>query len=190
GCAQEQCVTAHSAACSVRWTVAMWHHPRFSSAVTGVYDAVKPFWADLYAAGAEVVLNSHYEVYERFAPQTPGGALDSQLGIREFTVGTGGIGTSAIAAVQPNSEVRNPVVYGVLRLTLGDGTYSWNFIPVAGQTFTDAGSGTCHGSTAPPPAPSVNAGPDLTTHPGDTLKLTTTFSDAGANDAPWSYTIT
>jgi len=32
----------------------------------------------------------------------------------------------------------------VLKLTLGPGTYSWQFIPVAGQTFTDSGSGTCH----------------------------------------------
>ena len=26
----------------------------------------------------------------------------------------------------------------------GQGTYSWQFIPIAGQTFTDSGSGTCH----------------------------------------------
>jgi len=32
----------------------------------------------------------------------------------------------------------------VLKLTLGAGTYSWQFIPVAGQSFTDSGSGSCH----------------------------------------------
>src|SRR5947207_10690114 len=32
------------------------------------------------------------EVYERFAPQSPNGTADPQLGIRQFTVGTGGIG--------------------------------------------------------------------------------------------------
>jgi len=31
-----------------------------------------------------------------------------------------------------------------LKLTLADGSYSWQFIPIAGQTFTDTGSGTCH----------------------------------------------
>ena len=43
-----------------------------------------------------------------------------------------------------NSEVHITGVNGVLKLALGDGTYAWQFIPVAGQTATDSGSGTCH----------------------------------------------
>jgi len=41
-------------------------------------------------------------------------------------------------------------VFGVLKLTLGDGTYAWQFIPVPGQTPTGqtapepGGSGSCH----------------------------------------------
>jgi hypothetical protein len=27
---------------------------------------------------------------------------------------------------------------------LRSGTYSWQFVPVAGKTFTDQGSGNCH----------------------------------------------
>ncbi len=46
--------------------------------------------------------------------------------------------------MSPNSQVNISSVYGVLKLTLGDGTYSWQFIPVAGQTATDSGSGSCH----------------------------------------------
>jgi hypothetical protein len=38
----------------------------------------------------------------------------------------------------------NGAVFGVLKLTLRDGGYDWQFLPVAGQTFTDTGSGTCH----------------------------------------------
>lgn len=34
--------------------------------------------------------------------------------------------------------------FGVLRPTLNAGSYSWQFVPVAGGTFTDAGSGACH----------------------------------------------
>ena len=143
GSAQELWLKADLAASTKQCTLAIWHHPRFSSTGTAVYDAVKPFWDDLYAAGAELVLNAHYEVYERFAPQTSGGVLDSQRGIRQFTVGTGGIGTSAVTAVQPNSEVRNPVVYGVLKLTLSTTGYTWQFISVGGA-FTDTGSGSCH----------------------------------------------
>src|SRR5881394_3762651 len=45
-----------------------------NSAGVKVLPQIKPLWDDLYAAGAEVVVNAHYEVYERFAPQTPDGA--------------------------------------------------------------------------------------------------------------------
>ena len=76
-------------------------------------------------------------------PHTPDGVLDTQHGIRQFTVGTGGIGTGAVNTVQPNSEVRNPVVYGVLKLTLSATGYAWRFISVGG-TFTDSGNGSCH----------------------------------------------
>jgi len=34
--------------------------------------------------------------------------------------------------------------FGVLKLTLGDGSYSWQFIPAAGSTGTDSGTGSCH----------------------------------------------
>ena len=83
--------------------------------------------------------------YERFAPQTSAGVADPANGIREIIVGTGGSGLdSPNTLIIPNSEVRISKVYGALRLTLGDGTYAWQFIPVAGQTATDAGTGTCH----------------------------------------------
>jgi hypothetical protein len=42
-----------------------------------------------------------------------------------------------------NSEVRNDSTWGVLKLTLHPTSYDWQFIPVAGSTFTDSGSDTC-----------------------------------------------
>ncbi|HXL53416.1 MAG TPA: hypothetical protein VN945_09820, partial [Gemmatimonadales bacterium] len=72
------------------------------------------------------------------------GVLDPSFGIREFIVGTGGMGTSAVTAVQPNSEVRNPTVYGVIKFVLSADGYTWQFIPAAPSTFTDSGSGACH----------------------------------------------
>jgi len=124
--------------------VAIWDQPRFSSTGTSVRSAVKPLWDDLYAAGAELVLNAHYRVYERFAPQTPAGVADATNGIRQFTVGTGGSTIDTFGTPIANSEVRATNLFGVLKLTLADGSYSWQFIPIAGQTFTDTGSGTCH----------------------------------------------
>jgi hypothetical protein len=65
--------------------------------------------------------------------------------VREFVVGTGGsVQRSLSSTIVANSEVRSAAAFGVLRLVLGDGAYEWEFIPVAGKTFTDRGSGTCH----------------------------------------------
>jgi acid phosphatase type 7 len=33
---------------------------------------------------------------------------------------------------------------GVLKLNLGAGSYSWKFVPIAGKSFTDSGSDSCH----------------------------------------------
>jgi len=138
-------LTAHPTQCAL----AIWHLPRFSSTSSSglpvVNAAVKPLWDDLYAAGAEIVINAHYEVYERFAPQTSSGTADPQLGIRQFTVGTGGIGVNSFGGgTAANSEVHNSGTPGVLKLTLAANSYSWQFIPIAGFSFTDSGSGACH----------------------------------------------
>jgi acid phosphatase type 7 len=41
--------------------------------------------------------------------------------------------------------VFNSTTWGVLVLRLGEGGYRWKFVPVAGRSFTDAGSTACHG---------------------------------------------
>ena len=149
GSTQEQWLKADLAAHPAYCTVAIWHLPRFSSTSSNglpvVNASVKPLWDDLYAAGATIVLNAHYEVYERFAPQRSDGTADPQLGIRQFTVGTGGIGSNAFnGGTLVNSEVHNTQTPGVLKLTLGSNGYAWQFIPIAGKSFTDSGTGACH----------------------------------------------
>ena len=126
-------------------TLAYWHHPRFSSGGHGDSVDVKPFWDDLYAGGADVVLSGHSHNYERFAPMDPEGAADTTSGIREFVVGTGG--KSHVVTTTPpraTSEVLNFDTFGVLELTLHPDSYDWNFAAESGATFTDSGSGTCH----------------------------------------------
>src|SRR5207249_1087248 len=89
----------------------------------------------------------------------------------------------------PNSEVNLTGVYGVLKLTLADGSYAWQFIAASG-TSRDTGNGTCHRSPATGPVmPLVNAGQDRLAHPGDSVRLSVTFTDPGPSDAPWSYSI-
>src|ERR687893_1954198 len=72
-------------------TLAYFHHPLFSSGNHGNQTKMRPTWDTLYAANADVVVNGHDHSYERFAPQNPNGVEDSERGIREFVVGTGGI---------------------------------------------------------------------------------------------------
>ena len=63
---------------------------------------------------------------------------------RAAFVGTGGRALYTLGTRKANSEVFNSTTFGVLKLTLSSGSYSWQFIPVAGQTFTDSGSENCH----------------------------------------------
>jgi acid phosphatase type 7 len=128
-----------------RCTVAYFHEPLFSSrGMHGNNPKMKPSWDILYQAGVDVVVNGHDHAYERFAPQDPNGVADSARGIREFVVGTGGAALRQIEEPRPNSEVQNDDTYGVLKLTLHATSYDWEFVPVAGQTFTDSGSESCH----------------------------------------------
>jgi hypothetical protein len=64
--------------------------------------------------------------------------------MREFVVGTGGAALRPFATIRANSVARSSSAHGVLKLTLRAGSYDWRFVPVAGDTFTDAGIGTCH----------------------------------------------
>lgn len=144
GSPQEQWLAADLAAHPGVCTLAYWHHPRFSSGVHGNDATYDPFWQDLYAADADVVLNGHDHIYERFAPQSPAAAPDPAHGIRQFTVGTGGKNLTSISVVRANSEVRNASAFGVLEMTLHPTGYSWRFLSASGGTVLDQGAALCH----------------------------------------------
>ncbi len=131
-------LSAHPSAC----TLSYWHAPRFSS--TYPSKSTGAFWNALYKAKAEVVLNGHMHNYERFAEQSPGGLAKPGLGVREFVVGTGGEAMHPFKTMAANSQVRNASTFGVLKLTLHANSYDWQFVPVAGQSFTDSGTTKCH----------------------------------------------
>jgi hypothetical protein len=134
-------LSAHPAAC----TLAYWHHPRFSSGTDhGSDPMMQPFWQALYDFGTEIVVGGHDHDYERFAPQTPRGDADAAAGIREFVVGTGGASLATLGPSIANSQVGRDDTHGVLQLTLRAGSYSWKFVSVAGRSFTDSGSQSCH----------------------------------------------
>ena len=140
---QGQWLAADLAASDAVCTLAIFHHPRFTSGEHGNTDAMDSFWRPLYAAGVDVVVNGHDHDYERFAPQDPDGRVDGARGIREFVVGTGGAPLRDFIGVAPNSEWRVALGHGVIAFTLHDGTYSWQFT-VAGNDFRDNGVSPCH----------------------------------------------
>jgi hypothetical protein len=132
-------LAADASAC----TVAAWHHPRFSSGPHGNDAASDRFWRSLYADGAELVLNGHDHLYERFAPQDPDGHRERDRGIREFVVGTGGRSLYPVETVRRTSVVRRTDSFGVLVLELYPERYDWRFVRVDGKTL-DSGSTGCH----------------------------------------------
>jgi len=133
-------LAAHPAPC----TVAMWHHPRYSSGEHGDDKSMRDIWKTLYDGGADLVLSGHDHDYERFAPQDADGRLDPERGIRQFVVGTGGRELYKWGKADANSEVKNDETFGVLKVTLHADGYDWEFIPVEGATFTDRGNAKCH----------------------------------------------
>ena len=178
-------LVAHPATC----TAAIWHEPRYSSgSAHGNDNSTIAFWEDLYYAGADLVINGHDHDYERFVPMNPRGAADLTYGLREFVVGTGGKDLTPFAStIQPNSVVRDASTYGVLKLSLHDAGYDWQFVPVAGGTgFTDAGMANC--VTAPPPAPPAPVADFTASTAGGDAPLAVAFTDRSTGQpAEWSW---
>ena len=143
GSPQETWLRADLAAHPKTCTVAYWHHPRFSGGEVGDDLMMQPLWQALYDANADLVLVGHSHTYQRFAPMDANGVLDTARGLREFVVGTGGRPFHVLGP-RANQEVANGDTWGVLKLTLRNSGYDWNFIPIAGQTFTDSGAQACH----------------------------------------------
>ena len=133
-----------AASASKKCTLAYWHHPRFSSAaVHGNNPLSADIWTALFEFKADLVLVGHDHTYERFAPQDPDARPDPATGIRQFVIGTGGAALYPFGVPKPNSEVRSNSSHGVGKFVLDDGKYSWEFLAVAGSTFTDRGDASC-----------------------------------------------
>lgn len=130
-----------------RCTVAMFHRPLFSSGPhgrDGSGDKTRALWEVLYENDVDVILNGHDHMYERFAPQNPRGERDDARGIRQFIVGTAGAAPYGFGAPKPHSEKRIAGPFGVLKLTLHETRYAWEFVTIAPLLFNDSGSGECH----------------------------------------------
>lgn len=126
-------------------TLAFWHHPLFTS---GRYAADKelaqlsaPFWNLLLQYKADVVLNGHDHLYERFAPSNADGS-PNPAGLRQFTSGAGGKSLYKQTAKQSGSEKMVDDRFGVLVLDLFGNAYKWQFVATNGEVL-DSGSQSC-----------------------------------------------
>jgi acid phosphatase type 7 len=124
-------------------TVAIWHHPLFTSAERGPNNFMGAMWDALDSGGTDLVLVGHEHQYERFAAQHRDGTA-AENGMRQFVVGTGGKSVYPFAAPVTNSEFRQ-TGFGFLRLELKPSGYSWKFVNApAAKPINDTGSATCH----------------------------------------------
>ena len=140
----KQDLASHPAAC----TLAYFHHPMYASTPEpGFNGPVQYLYQALYSGGADLIVNAHSRSYERFAPQDANGNLDLQYGIREIIVATGGAALDNNNTHAANSQAWQASTLGVLKVTLHSGSYDWQFVPVAGGTYNDSGTGNCHSGT-------------------------------------------
>ncbi|NUT33733.1 MAG: alkaline phosphatase [Hamadaea sp.] len=132
------------AANTKRCIAAYWHHPLFNSGSKG-YDPVSlPAWQALYAARADLILNGHDHLYERFTPQDPN-AASTVNGPVAITAGVGGADNYSFEGeVQPNSVKRLTDLHGVLKLTLTDTTFTGQLVDDTGAVRDTLPTYTCH----------------------------------------------
>lgn len=138
-------LAAHQGQC----TLAYWHHPLFTQSDVGESPDVKSLWDALYAHGADVVLNGHTHVYERYGQLDPTGSAATTHGVREFTSGLGGKATTlwASPAPSPAPDAKDNSHFGVLFLTLHQGSYDWAYRGENGTVYDSNGAGdhtACH----------------------------------------------
>jgi acid phosphatase type 7 len=147
GSAQDRFLERDLARTNAECILAFWHHPYFNSGAVHEDDAlavVHGFWADLYAAGADIVLNGHEHNYQRYAKQDPSGHV-SPRGIREFVVGTGGRSLYPLREdPERNLHASDATYFGVLRLSLGEDSYSWEFVSTGGAVLDRGGPTRCN----------------------------------------------
>jgi hypothetical protein len=131
------------AANTSKCTVAIMHHPRFSSGPHAPYWTTRAAFIALDSAQVDVILTAHDHTYERFVPMDVEGKPADDAP-RQFVVGTGGAPMYKIKRVEKGSEVHQDEFFGVLKLTLAPDSYEWEFVSVQGQAFRDSGRSACH----------------------------------------------
>jgi hypothetical protein len=144
GSPQVAWLRADLASARAKCTLAYWHKPRFTAGNYSDFTEYTPLWQALYDANADVVLAGHDHNYQRYGPLDPAGRPDAARGIRQFVVGTGGRSRYRLRSDTRRAAATDQV-FGVLKLTLHPTRFDFEFVPEAGSTYSDKGTGVaCH----------------------------------------------
>jgi len=130
--------------------IAYGHHPAFSSPgivvpAGGRHGSIQwmvPAWRQMVASGVDLYFSGHDADYERF-PAMDGNGNPWPLGTRQFVIGTGGAGKLPFDAILPQSEFHYTGL-GATLLTLGESSYSWQFVSTTGAILDQGGPVPCH----------------------------------------------
>ena len=129
---------------------------------------MQPLWQALYEDGADLVLGGHWHNYERLAPTDANGARDPIFGVRQFVVGTGGVGRCRLRLDPATSEVRNNTTRRRDEAHTARVELRLAVHPDRGPDVHRLGNGTVHGAPTGPLAPAND------------------FNGDGKSDVSWS----
>jgi hypothetical protein len=150
GSPQEQWLAQDLAAHPGVPIVAVWHEPRYACGGHNDVPEMQTLWADLVAAGADLVFGGHNHFYQRYKPldaATPA-AVDELRGLTEVIDGSGGVTPYAVCStVDPRvaAQIGGEPSAGVVFLTLAsDGGWELEYRLVSDGSVFDAASGMSH----------------------------------------------
>ena len=126
-------------------TLAIWHHPRFSTGYHGPTLAVQPFWDALYAAGAELVVNGARPRLRAVRPRS------TRTGNPTRNAGSASSWRAPAARRCARSRRRTRTARCAMHPRTACSGLTCALAPTTGSSsrcraasFTDRGSGTCH----------------------------------------------
>jgi hypothetical protein len=125
------------AATTADCTVALFHHPRFSSGPHGDAAGINDLWRALVDGGVDLALSGHDHIYERFPAMNGDGAVDAARGVPSIVVGTGGRSHYPALLARAHSLVRFDNAFGVLAVLPKKGGATLRFLAVDGRVLDE-----------------------------------------------------
>src|SRR5215212_4599504 len=124
-------------------TVLFWHHARFSAGTDhptsqGATGCSKTFFDVAYDNGADLVVEGHSHLYERYDSRDKSG-LKVGGGLTSIICGTGGNSFDGLQSLpSPTPDVAFTNAWGICKLTLETNNAQVDFVPAPGSPGTDS----------------------------------------------------